>query len=364
MPLYSTSYKQHLAKPATCSFQQATRSPQLSIKSYGRTDFERFDQETRGKQLFVGSGSIGKVKVNCKYHWKKARWGVIGDDSRAAGIVYMDVNFNQPHGYCLETASNFCDSLQTYELLPTGTQEQTQTPGPRANTITTRMTPNIGAPGLELQGICWTAQERRRPADDALEAKEELTESAPERRYAAGEVEEGGRGDACIRTGAVFEPGQLETIEEEEASFAEALIEEAIEEGDPILEPLARQIHSGRDARPSIVDSAPQRLLRGTRQSEATAEPLLRRSGVRERSLKPVTGSKQPAVTREEPRGPKTSDNEGISARLVSPGSTPVALHDDKLRKVVRVPAILFLIRFLVVYHPSSCLWMQSLSID
>ncbi|OAA50480.1 hypothetical protein NOR_00930 [Metarhizium rileyi] len=284
MPLYSTSYKQHLAKPATCSFQQATRSPQLSIKSYGRTDFERFDQETRGKQLFVGSGSIGKVKVNCKYHWKKARWGVIGDDSRAAGIVYMDVNFNQPHGYCLETAT--------------------------------------------------------------------------------GEVEEGGRGDACIRTGAVFEPGQLETIEEEEASFAEALIEEAIEEGDPILEPLARQIHSGRDARPSIVDSAPQRLLRGTRQSEATAEPLLRRSGVREGSLKPVTGSKQPAVTREEPRGPKTSDNEGISARLVSPGSTPVALHDDKLRKVVRVPAILFLIRFLVVYHPSSCLWMQSLSID
>jgi hypothetical protein len=88
--------------------QPPRRGPEIRIRRYGRSDFERFDQEAaRGPHLCVGSATIGKVDIDCRYHWKKAQWGVLGHEKTPAGIVYMDITFNQPKGYWLERANVF-----------------------------------------------------------------------------------------------------------------------------------------------------------------------------------------------------------------------------------------------------------------
>jgi hypothetical protein len=87
---------------------QQSRGPVIRVRRYGWNDFERFDEETaRGSHLCVGSASIGKVDIDCKYHWKRAQWGVLGSEKRPAGIVYMDITFKQPTGYWLDRASVF-----------------------------------------------------------------------------------------------------------------------------------------------------------------------------------------------------------------------------------------------------------------
>ncbi|KAK1725073.1 hypothetical protein CaCOL14_011620 [Colletotrichum acutatum] len=84
--------------------QQALR-PELRIRRYGRKDYKLFDQDTaRGSHLCVGFGAIGKVQVECKYHWKKAQWGVLGSNRNPAGIVYLDISIKQPPGHNLRDA--------------------------------------------------------------------------------------------------------------------------------------------------------------------------------------------------------------------------------------------------------------------
>ncbi|CAG9939644.1 unnamed protein product [Clonostachys rosea f. rosea IK726] len=72
---------------------------------YGRNDFEKFCQKAaRGSNLSIGSHSIGKIDIDCKYRWKRSQWGVLGR-SDPAGIMYMDITFHQPAGYSLERAN-------------------------------------------------------------------------------------------------------------------------------------------------------------------------------------------------------------------------------------------------------------------
>lgn len=78
--------------------------PPIQVR-YGRNDFEKFCQKTaRGSNLSIGSHSIGKIDIDCKYRWKKSQWGVLGE-SDPAGIMYMDITFHQPRGYSLERAN-------------------------------------------------------------------------------------------------------------------------------------------------------------------------------------------------------------------------------------------------------------------
>ncbi|WYZ45953.1 hypothetical protein EsH8_IX_000178 [Colletotrichum jinshuiense] len=85
--------------------QQSFR-PELRVRRFGRQDFERFNQEAaRGSHLCVGSGAIGKVEIECKYHWRKAQWGVLGPYRHPAGIVYIDMTIKQPPGHSLSNAS-------------------------------------------------------------------------------------------------------------------------------------------------------------------------------------------------------------------------------------------------------------------
>ncbi|UNI16638.1 hypothetical protein JDV02_003060 [Purpureocillium takamizusanense] len=167
--------------------QQQTHSPSrplgpvLGIRRFGRNDFERFDQEAaRGSHICLGSTTIGKVNIDCKYHWKKAQWGVLGVEKRPAGIVYMDITFRQPHGWWLEHASVFVtvgEDKSSYALAAPPRKERaadkvdltsdyavqiTDYYGPRflAGTKTVRnetrhmkITPTLGVPSVQVGGM-------------------------------------------------------------------------------------------------------------------------------------------------------------------------------------------------------------------
>ncbi|KAK2049293.1 hypothetical protein LZ31DRAFT_549615 [Colletotrichum somersetense] len=80
--------------------------PVLRIRRFGRSDFERFNEEAAvGSHLLLGSNSIGKVEIECKYRWRKARWGVLGPDQNPAGIVYIDISLKQPPEHTLSNAN-------------------------------------------------------------------------------------------------------------------------------------------------------------------------------------------------------------------------------------------------------------------
>ncbi|AEO68501.1 uncharacterized protein THITE_51372, partial [Thermothielavioides terrestris NRRL 8126] len=170
------------AAPATTTTttKPSRRGPAIKIRRYGRSDFEKFDEETaRGSHLCVGSATIGKVDIDCKYHWKKAQWGVLGREETPAGVVYMDITFKQPHGYWLERASVFItlsEDMSSYALSaprqastqPTRSLSSeyavqfTNYYGPRLLTGTKTVSaeskehtfvPTIGAMGFQLGGI-------------------------------------------------------------------------------------------------------------------------------------------------------------------------------------------------------------------
>ncbi|QKX55121.1 uncharacterized protein TRUGW13939_02213 [Talaromyces rugulosus] len=53
----------------------------------------------------LGFREFGKVTVDCRFRQSEARWGVLGDRASPAGIIYMDLTFNQPNGCQLENAT-------------------------------------------------------------------------------------------------------------------------------------------------------------------------------------------------------------------------------------------------------------------
>ncbi|KAK1623593.1 hypothetical protein BDP81DRAFT_465232 [Colletotrichum phormii] len=59
----------------------------------------------RGSHLCLGSGTIVKVQVQCKYQWRKAQWGVLGPSRHPAGIVYIDITIKQPPGHTPSNAT-------------------------------------------------------------------------------------------------------------------------------------------------------------------------------------------------------------------------------------------------------------------
>ncbi|VUC28709.1 unnamed protein product [Clonostachys rosea] len=157
--------------------------PPIQVR-YGRNDFEKFCQKTaRGSNLCIGSHSIGKIDIDCKYRWKKSQWGVLGlpGDSKPAGIMYMDITFHQPAGYSLERAnvyitlsedpdsyalrkdSGHCRTRRGEQSLRAacavqftdhyGPQHLTGVKSTRTEAKSNKMTPTVGMMGLELGGV-------------------------------------------------------------------------------------------------------------------------------------------------------------------------------------------------------------------
>jgi hypothetical protein len=48
---------------------------------------------------------IGKVKVDCQFRQSKSLWGVLGEDEQPAGILYIDLKFDQPKSCRLSSAT-------------------------------------------------------------------------------------------------------------------------------------------------------------------------------------------------------------------------------------------------------------------
>lgn len=70
-------------------------------RRYGRT-FHGLDN------LLIASlcyREIGKVKVDCRLRVSKSQWGLLGEKANPAGIVYMDLSFDQPKDYRLTSAT-------------------------------------------------------------------------------------------------------------------------------------------------------------------------------------------------------------------------------------------------------------------
>ncbi|KAI0429901.1 hypothetical protein F5Y09DRAFT_245836 [Xylaria sp. FL1042] len=82
--------------------------PELSTvdgynRKFGRYDFKRFDHLV-SQHASLGAASLGKIHVDCKFLFKKSKWGTLeGRDS--AGIIYLDLAFSQPSDCRLKSAT-------------------------------------------------------------------------------------------------------------------------------------------------------------------------------------------------------------------------------------------------------------------
>jgi hypothetical protein len=73
-------------------------------RKYGRYDFERFDHLSSA-HASIGHNTFDKVTVNCRFLFKKSRWGVLGLHKHPAGIIYLDLSFDQPKDSQLDSAT-------------------------------------------------------------------------------------------------------------------------------------------------------------------------------------------------------------------------------------------------------------------
>ncbi|KFX91394.1 hypothetical protein V490_05945 [Pseudogymnoascus sp. VKM F-3557] len=75
--------------------------PSISGRRFGRS-FECYNTLSSAN---VGAKDIGKVKVDCRFRLSKSKWGVLGNAERPVGIVYLDLNFDQPKDCRLSSAT-------------------------------------------------------------------------------------------------------------------------------------------------------------------------------------------------------------------------------------------------------------------
>ncbi|KAG8160913.1 hypothetical protein KVR01_009177 [Diaporthe batatas] len=69
----------------------------------GRYDYKRFDQGSHTSPS-MGYQSIGKVNVGVRFLLRKSQWGTLGRAENAAGIIYLELEFDQPPDCELESA--------------------------------------------------------------------------------------------------------------------------------------------------------------------------------------------------------------------------------------------------------------------
>ena len=84
-----------------------------SQRKYGPVEFQRFDHLV-ASQAKVGQGTLDKVNVDCKLLFSKTKWGTLGNQGVSphsfssevpAGIMYLDLAFEQPKGCKLSSAT-------------------------------------------------------------------------------------------------------------------------------------------------------------------------------------------------------------------------------------------------------------------
>ncbi|KAI3393652.1 hypothetical protein diail_3832 [Diaporthe ilicicola] len=87
----------------TVNIEHPVLKGEIWDRKAGRYDFSRFDHITSTSKR-VAYKSIGDVGVDCRFHFKDSHWGTLGKSKNDAGIIHMEINFNQPPGHKLEWA--------------------------------------------------------------------------------------------------------------------------------------------------------------------------------------------------------------------------------------------------------------------
>ncbi|KAK3986913.1 hypothetical protein QBC44DRAFT_247064, partial [Cladorrhinum sp. PSN332] len=74
------------------------------MSKYGPSDFTRFDDKT-ASHVRVARKTLRAVEIECRFAFRKSRWGTIGETRQPAGIIYMDIDFRQPSDCRLQSAT-------------------------------------------------------------------------------------------------------------------------------------------------------------------------------------------------------------------------------------------------------------------
>jgi hypothetical protein len=77
---------------------------------------QRIEWNSNDGSIGLGEREYGKITIDCKLRLSDAKWGVL-DHSRPAGVLYIDITFNQPAGWRLSSAC-IKITLDDYEETP------------------------------------------------------------------------------------------------------------------------------------------------------------------------------------------------------------------------------------------------------
>jgi hypothetical protein len=110
---------------------------------------------------FLSHKEIGKVDVDCRLRLSKSQWGVIGKNKNPGGIIYLDLNFDQPADCKLSSAS-VSVTLEEHRVLKENALFATDQFGPKRLTgelhevpVTKnyRFTPHVDVLGAGAGGV-------------------------------------------------------------------------------------------------------------------------------------------------------------------------------------------------------------------
>ncbi|KAJ5753973.1 uncharacterized protein N7511_008126 [Penicillium nucicola] len=99
--------------------------PPRSTPAHSRRFARTYQELDNLDDASLCSRDLGKVHVDCQLRVSKSKWGYLGDETSPAGIVYMDLSFNQPYGCRLASAT----VLVTLEDLPPNSPYQQKDSG-------------------------------------------------------------------------------------------------------------------------------------------------------------------------------------------------------------------------------------------
>lgn len=84
-----------------CSDKNA-QWPPLVARKIGPDRFQQWDNADSGS---LGSRYVGKVLIDCKFRLAESQWGTLGTSNAPAGVIYIDLSFNQPKEHKLASAT-------------------------------------------------------------------------------------------------------------------------------------------------------------------------------------------------------------------------------------------------------------------
>ncbi|KAL8365464.1 hypothetical protein RB595_004329 [Gaeumannomyces hyphopodioides] len=128
----------------------------------GSHDYERFDHRCAGSYS-AGGANLGDVKIDCKFLFRKSKWGTISHRKIAAGVIYMDLVFQQKPDCKITSATVTVTLRDRKEAKPAAFPSQmTDFYGPKSlvgsqraeqKQIHTSLQPNISVMGNTVSGM-------------------------------------------------------------------------------------------------------------------------------------------------------------------------------------------------------------------